>query len=392
MPIKTLKVRLYPTEPQKVLLEKHFGANRFIWNYFLQKRTEYYAESKKNGKSQGMNYLMTAKLLTELKKDKDWLYEVSNASLQQTLRKLDNAFTSFFRKNTSYPTFKTKRDNQWFVVPNYIRIRENYLLILKFKEGIRFRDKYQISKDIKQVSITKEVERYYASIFYESDEKLEKGTQQIGIDLGLKTFATLSNGIQIENPHLIDRYERRIKRQQKKLVRKKKGSNNYRKQSIKIARLHQNLRDSRRDFLHKASTAIAKLSDTIVMEDLNIQGTMQNHKLARGISDVSWYQFKRMLIYKSKWRGIEFIEIGRFDPSSKICSKCGWYKSDLELSDRIFHCDKCGLEIDRDLNASINIRNMGLIKVGRGTPEFTPVESATAAELLNRGGLRVATL
>jgi len=385
---RAFRVRLYPTGSQRELLEKHFGANRFTWNYFLQKRTEYYAESKAKGKAQGMNYFKTTKLLTQLKGEKEWLYEISSQSLQQTLRKLDNAFTAFFRKNSSYPVFRSKKGKQYFVTPQGAKCGEDRLFIPKFMEGIRFRDKHQIPEEINQVIVTKEVDRYYASIIYESDEHPAKGNEQIGIDMGLKTFATLSNGIQIENPHSMNKFERGIKRQQKKLSGKEKGSKNRAKQVIRIRKLYQHLTDAREDFLHKASTAIAKQSDTIVMEDLNIQGMMRNHHLAKSIGDVSWYSFKRMLEYKAEWRGIEFIEIGMFEASSRVCSRCGWYKRDLKLSDRVFHCNACGLVIDRDLNAAINIRNMGLIKVGRGTPEFTPVEIATSAELFNRGGLR----
>ncbi len=388
METRALRVRLYPTGSQKELLEKHFGANRFIWNYFLQKRTEYYAESKARGKAQGMNYFKTTKLLTLLKEEKEWLYEISSQSLQQTLRKLDNAFTAFFRKNSSYPVFRSKKGKQYFVTPQGAKCNEYRLFIPKFMEGIRFRDKHQIPEEINQVIVTREVDRYYASIMYESDDHPARGKEQIGIDMGLKSFATLSNGIQIENPHLMDKFEKRIRRQQKKLSRKKKGSANRKKDIVRLQTLYQHLTDTREDFLHKTSTAIAKLSDVIVMEDLNIQGMMQNHHLAKSIGDVSWYRFKRMLEYKAEWRGIEFIEIGMFEASSRICSRCGWYKRDLKLSDRVFHCNACGLIIDRDVNAAINIRNMGLIKVGRGTPEFTPVETATSAELLNRGGLR----
>ncbi|EQD81072.1 IS605 family transposase OrfB, partial [mine drainage metagenome] len=156
---------------------------------------------------------------------------------------------------------------------------------------------------------------------------------------------------------------------------------NRKRQAVRVEKLYQTIGDRRTDFLHKVSTAIARLSDTIVTEDLNVQGMMQNHHLAKSIADVSWYRFKQMLQYKSEWRGIEFIEIGRFEPSSKMCSGCGSIKHNLKLSDRTYHCNNCGLEMDRGLNAAINIRNMGLIKVGKDIPEFTPVEIATSAEL-----------
>jgi putative transposase len=391
--IKALKVRLYPTEEQMVLLEKHFGANRFIWNHFLEARTKYYAESKSRGKAQGLNYFQTCKMLTEMKKEKEWLYEISSPTLQQTLRKLDNAFTSFFRKNTDYPKFRSKKDNQYFVVPQNGKIVGNRIVIPKFLEGIIFRDKFDFSKikEIDQIVVTKDVERYYASIFYESDEIPEKAEAVVGIDVGVRHFITMSDGIQVEPLNAYRKMEKKLKREQRRLSRKKKGSKNRRKQIVKLERLHQKIRDSRTDFNHKVSSAIAKHYGIVVVEDLNIQGMERNRHLSGSIVDQGWYQFLSMLKYKMDWREAELIEIGRFEPSSKLCSGCGNIKHGLKLSDRTYCCDVCGLEIDRDLNAAINICNIGLIKVGKGIPEFTPVESATAAEL-SKGGLRVATL
>lgn len=175
------------------------------------------------------------------------------------------------------------------------------------------------------------------------------------------------------------------------MSRKEKGSKNRKKQILKVQKIHQNIRDARIDFNHKVSTAIAKHYGTVVVEDLNIHGMQRNPYLAKSITDQGWGEFKTMLTYKLGWREAELIQIGRFDPSSRMCSGCGNIKRDLKLSDRIYHCSECSISIDRDLNAAINIRNMGLRKIGKGIPEFTPVESATAAELL-KGGLRVATL
>ena len=393
--IKTLKVRLYPNTEQRILLEKHFGACRFVYNHFLEARTKYYAESKAKGKAQGLNYFKTCKMLTEMKKNIPWLYEISNPSLQQSLRKLDNAFTAFFRKNTDYPNFRSKKDNQYFIVPSGFKTDANKLIIPKFLDGIEYRDKSPIPQDIKQIVVTRDVDRYYASIQYEATGETSQGNGTIGIDMGIKHFATTSDGLQVEPLNSTRKHEKRLKRQQKKLSRKKKGSNNRRKQIVRVRKIHLQIRDARMDFNHKVSTAIAKHYGTVVVEDLNIQGMQRNHHIAKSVTDQGWYQFRQMITYKMQWRKGELIEIGRFDPSSKMCSKCGNIKHDLRLSDRIYHCNVCGLSIDRDLNAAINICNMGLIKVGknlgRGAPELTPVESATAAEL-SKGGLRVATL
>ena len=383
--IKTLKVRLYPNEKQKILLEKHFGACRFVWNYFLELRTRYYAESKAKGKPQGLNYFETCKLLTELKKEKQWLYEVSNPSLQQVLRKLDNAFTAFFRKNAGYPKFKSKKDNQYFVVPTGVKATRRKIIIPKFLEGIRYRDKTDASTlgKIKQAVITKVADRYFASLYYEAPDSEKKADTEfaVGVDRGISRFAVLSDGIAIENPRFLQSFERKLRREHRRLSRKLRGSKNRAKQRLRLAKVYLKLSDSRSDFLHKLSGAIAKSYSTVVLEDLNIQGMVHNTRLAKHILDASWGAFGRMLEYKA----VNTVKIGRFEPSSKTCSDCGWYNPSLKLSDRIFRCKECGLIIDRDLNASINVRNIGLIKVGWGTPEFTPVETPLAGYLSRRG-------
>ncbi|WP_077076055.1 RNA-guided endonuclease InsQ/TnpB family protein [Cuniculiplasma divulgatum] len=258
-------------------------------------------------------------------------------------------------------------------------------------EGIEYRGESTIPSNIKQVVVTKDVNRYYASIQYESEEELPKGTGITGIDMGIRAFLTTSDGLQIESLNALRKNEKKLKREQRRLSRKRKGSKNRKKQIAKVQKLNQNIRDARKDFNHRVLTAIARHYGTVVIENLNIQGMQRNHHLAKSMIDQGWYQFKRMLQYKIEWRDAELIEIGRFDPSSKMCSKCGNIKHDLKLSDHKYHCNVCNLSIDRDLNAAINIRNMGSIKVGKGIPALTPVESATAAEL-SKGGLRVATL
>ena len=388
--IKTLKVRLYPNEEQKFLLEKHFGSCRFVWNYFLEVRTKYYTEHK-NDKKKGLTGFDTMKMLTEMKKDTTWLNEINSQSLQKSLVKLDMAFKSFFKHNTSYPNFRSKKDNQYFIAPSGFKITENKLIIPKFLDGIEYRDESTIPKSIKQIVVTKDVQRYYASIQYETDEEMPKGKGIVGIDMGIKVFATLSDGLQVEPLNALRKKEGRLKRQQKNLMRKKKGSENRKKQIVKVQKIHQQIRDARTDFNHKVSTAIAKHYGIVVIEDLNIHGMVRNHHLAKSISDQGWGQFRKMLEYKLGWRNAELIEIGRFEPSSKLCSRCGNIKHDLKLTERTYHCAKCNLIVDRDLNAAINIRNIGFTKIGRGTPEFTPVESATTAEL-SKGGLRVVTL
>ena len=388
--IKALKVRLYPSEEQKVLLEKHFGSCRFVWNHFLEVRNKYYAEHKNDGKK-GLSGFDTMRMLTVLKKEITWLNEINSQSLQHSLVKLEMAFKAFFRHNSNYPTFRSKKDNQYFIVPSGFKTYGDKLIIPKFMEGIRYRDKSTIPENIKQIIVTKDVDRYYAFMQYETNVEISKGKGIIGIDMGIRAFITASDGIQVEPLNALRKKEKRLAREQRKLSRKEKGSKNRKKQILKVQKIHQNIRDARIDFNHKVSTAIAKHYGTVVVEDLNIHGMQRNPYLAKSITDQGWGEFKTMLTYKLGWREAELIQIGRFDPSSRMCSGCGNIKRDLKLSDRIYHCSECSISIDRDLNAAINIRNMGLRKIGKGIPEFTPVESATAAELL-KGGLRVATL
>ena len=383
--ITATRMKLYPTEPQVVLLEKHFGSCRFIYNYFLKKRDEYYITHRDAEKS-SLNYLDTANMLMELKKQYPWLYEINSQSLQMSLRFLDNAFKNFFHKNTDHPKFRKKGENDYFAVPQHIKIDRNRVYFPKFSDGIYFKgseEKLSEIKGINQITITKDAGDYYCSIIYDIDKELpEKKSltveNSVGIDLGLEKFATLSSGIAIENPKHINKVEKRIKRLQKQLSRKQKHSKNYEKQKLKIQKKYVKLRNTREDFLDKISTAIAKQYDTIIMEDLDVQGMQRNHRIAGSITDVSFYAFKQKLEWKAEKYGGNEVEIGRFDPSSKLCSKCGNIKHNLKLSDRIYHCHICGLAMDRDYNASINIRKMGLIKIGLVQSEFTPVEIATS--------------
>jgi len=383
--ITTTKVKLYPNETQKILLENHFGSCRFVYNYFLNKRDEYYITHKDAEKS-SLNYFDTTKMLAELKKQYPWLYEVNAQSLQMSLRFLDNAFKNFFHKNANHPKFKKKGKNDYFAVPQYISIKGNRICFPKFSEGIYFKgskEKLSEIKEIKQIIITKDAGDYYCSIIYEKEgnfpEKKPLSVENsVGIDLGLEKFATLSDGIAIENPRFIKKVEKKIKKLQRQLSRKQKDSNNRKKVVLKLQRAYRKLRNMREDFLEKVSIAIAKRYDTIIIEDLGVQDMQRNHRIAKSVGDVSFYSFRQKLMWKADKYGKNLVVIGKFAPSSKLCSNCGNLKKDLKLSERVYHCDVCGMSMDRDYNASKNIRKMGLIKVGLVQSEFTPVEMATS--------------
>lgn len=392
------KYRMYPTEDQKVLLEKHFGSCRFVWNYFLALHNKKYTEEGK-----GMTFKEMEKELTLLKKNKEygWLKEVNSQSLQASLMNLDIAFNRFFRKLGGYPNFKKKNQSQSFTVPQHFRVDGNHLYIPKFDKPIRIFKHRDYSGQERSLTISREPSgEYYVSILVrEPDTNIQqqpvKAESTIGIDLGIKMFATLSNGVQISKPNYIKRSEKKLAKAQKRLSRKKKGSKNREKQRIKVARIHEHIANQRKDFLNKVSDVITRAYDAVVIEDLNIKGMVRNHHLARSISDAGWYTFVSMLKAKALRRGKNIIEIGRFDPSSKMCSRCGNIKDDLKLSDRTYHCDVCGLTINRDLNASINIKRFGLISLALPTDsgEVTPVDSYTnTLKLLEREGIEASVL
>lgn len=318
------------------MFEKHFGSCRFVYNYFLAKRDEYYL-THKGAKKSSLSNLDTQNTLIELKKY-PWLCEVNSQSLQMSLRSLDNAFKNIFHKNGEHPRFRNKDINDILIVPQHIKIG-NRICFPKFFEGIYFRgSKKMLSeiKSIKQIIITRDGGDYYCSIIYENEkeppEKVPLSVENsVGIDMGVEKFAKLSDGIAIENPHFINRVENKIKKLQKQLSRKQKCSNNSQKTILKLRRKYRKLRNMRDDIHDKVSTAIAKRYDTIVLEELSLQGMLQNQHLLKSLLDVFFYGFRQKLEWKVHKHGKNLIKIGRFDPSSKLWSKCGNIKRDLKL-------------------------------------------------------------
>ena len=359
---KSFKVRIYPTEEQRVLLEKTFGANRFVYNYFLNLKSKLYEFYKIN-----LSYNNSSKILTALKKQKNWLKEVDSVSLVQTLRDLDRSYQNFFNGKSRYPKFKKKQDkNSYRTSGYYIKICNQYMLVPKLGK-LRFRDNYS-SDDLNiikicSVTISKTSSgKYYASVSAEVIIKtFEKTNQSCGIDLGLKDYLILNNGIKIDNPRILKSIEKKYRKLSKSLSRKKTNSNNRNKAKIKLARFHEHVANIRKDFLHKLSTNIVKNYDIICIENLNVKGLIKNHKLAKSFQDVSFSEFIRQLEYKVKWYGKTISKVDRFYPSSQICSNCGYKNSDVKnLSIREWTCTNCGTYHDRDINSAINILNEGL--------------------------------
>ena len=385
----TYKFRISPTEEQKILLNKHFGSSRWIYNYFLNKRKEEYINNKKS-----FNYYDQAKELTQLKKDDDkqWLKAVNAQTLQYTLSCLDVAYQGFFNKRTHFPKFKSKKNKNSFTVPQAVYIKNLELLIPKFKEGIEMIIERKIKGIVKRATISKTpTGKYFVSILTEQEYiPVNKTNKSIGIDLGIKDFLVLSDGTKIKNHRFTKHYERVLTLNQKYLSRKTKGSNRYEKQRLKVARIHEKITNSRMDLIHKITNILIHNFDIIYLEDLNIKGMSKrckpkqdenskyitNRQLAKSglnksILDVAWGTFIDVLEYKSFWNDKQVIHIDRFYPSSKACSKCGWVNNNLTLKDRNWTCPECNSVHDRDVNAAINILNEGYRKnISDGTSDY----------------------
>ena len=343
---------------------------RKVYNLMLDDREKAYEEYKSKGTK--TKYPTPAKY----KEEYPYLKEVDSLALANAQLNLEKAYKNFLRnKDFGFPKYKCKSNPvQSYTTNNQntIYIKNGYIKLPKLKSLIKIKLHRKIKGLIKSVTISKNsLDHYFVSILCEEEiEELPKTNKNIGIDLGIKEFATMSDGTKAANLKFTKEYEKRLKREQRKLSRRgwlAKSSNrklseskNYQKQKKKVAKIHNKIRNKRKDFINKFSTEVINNHDIICIEDLNIKGMLKNHKLARSISDVSWNEFARQLEYKANWYGRKVVKVPTFYPSSKTCSGCGNVKKDLLLSERTYHCECCGLEIDRDYNASINILRKGL--------------------------------
>ncbi len=371
---KGYKFRLYPTPEQGKYLARCFGCSRFVYNHFLRLITDAYAESKNH-----LKYTDTAKSLTLLKKDEQysWLTEVNSQSLQQTLKDLESAFSRFFKKLGSFPVLKKRRNRQSFRIPQHWSITPDGMLKLPKMLPIKMVQHRAMEGVPSSVTISKTpTGKYYASILVEYDHKeapLKGG--KIGADLGLKDFLITSEGRKYPNPRFYKRALKRLKRLQRSLSRKVKGSSNRNKQRLLVARAHEKVANQRQDMQHKLSLQLTCENQVVAVEDLHIKGMIKNHKLAQAISDASWGQFLTMLEYKGKLYGCEIRKLDRFFPSSKRCSKCGYIHESLTLNIREWTCLECGTHHDRDINASTNILIFSHPQIRQELPKSTPKES-----------------
>ena len=377
---KTYKFRIYPSAEQEVLLAKHFGCTRFVYNHFLNERKEQYQKDKKSD-----NYYAQARSLTEIKNkaDTEWLKEVNSQTLQFALRSLDTAFLNFFRGNAQFPKFKSRKHKNTFTIPQFGSISDGLLHIPKFKEGIKIKLHRDIVGKVGKMSITKTpTGKYYVSIFTEQIiEELHKTNKQVGIDLGLKDFVITSDNKKFKNNRYTKKYAKKLKKAQQHLSRKQKDSNGFEKQKLKVAKIHEKIASCRLDTLHKVSIELVRNYDLISVEDLNVKGMIKNHKLSKHIADASWGNFVTLLQYKCDWYGKCLVKVNRFYPSSKTCGDCGWINQELRLSDRKWTCNSCGVIHDRDINASKNILQEGLRNISAGTVDYTGGEEIRPTSL-----------
>jgi putative transposase len=363
---KGYKFPVLPTEEQKIFFAKSFGCSRFIFNHFLNERKKCFLETGK-----GMNYYNTAELLVKLKEDEDteWLNEVNSQSLQQSLRQLDVAYTRFFKKIAKFPTFKSKYDNQSFCVPQHFTFENGLLSIPKLKSQLKinqhrpFGENYEIC--FLTISKTK-TNKYFVSFIVEEDfiPKVKKTNKNVGIDLGLIDLMTFSNGKKISNPRIAKKYRKKLEYQQRQHSKKTKKGKNRERARVKLARTYEKIHNIKMDYSHKLTTDIIKNHDIICMEDLSITNMMKDHKKARSIQEVSWYEIVRQLKYKSEWNDRKFVQIDRYFPSSKMCNDCGYINQSLKQDDREWDCSICNIHHDRDYNASLNILKQGLCGLG----------------------------
>lgn len=360
-----VKVRIYPNDEQIEALSKAFGCARWFWNNSLAETNRLYKETGKGLSQQGMNDRLPA-----LKKEFEWLAEPYSQVLQSVSLNLSRAFINFFEGRAKFPNFKSKHGKQSIQYPQNVKITNEGLKLPKI--GI-VPAKIHRTFDGKLKTVTVSLTpsgKYFASLLFDDEQPgVEKSIdgKAVGIDLGLTHFAITSDGSKFDNPRVLKKHSRNLKRKQQKLSRKQKDSNRRKKARRLVARVHERIANTRKDFLHKLSRKLVNENQVIVAGNLAVKNMVKNHNLAKAISDASWSEFTRMLSYKAGNEGKTYLEVDRFFPSSKTCSVCLNRIGDLPLDIRSWQCQNCGTKHDRDVNAAINIRDEGLRILALGT-------------------------
>jgi putative transposase len=359
---RAYRYELDPNNSQKSSLFRHAGVARFVYNWGLEQRLIQYKNNR--GNERFADAMKQHKLLTSLKKTHfSWMYECSKCAPQEALRDLDRAFKNFYRglktgKRIGFPKFKRKGVHDSFRLYGIIRFEGRKLQLPRIgKVRVKEKKENYHGGRILSVTVRKRADRWFASLTVVEeipDPNPIKGSV-IGVDIGVKTLATLSDGTTFSNPKALGRRLKKLRRLSKSFSRKKSRSKNYEKVRLKLAKMYLKTFNIRQDTLHKLTTYLAKNHSEIVIEDLNVSGMMKNRRIARAIADVGMFEFRRQLAYKCTWYGSQLVVVSKTYPSSKICSSCGHKKKVLSLSKRDYVCEVCGLRIDRDLNAARNL-------------------------------------
>jgi len=358
MILKAFKFRLYPNKTQEVLLNKTFGCVRFVWNHNVEVFNDWFNNPERKALS-----------VAELRQEYEWMKEVSACAVESASNNFRDFKTQYFnkkrKKKLGRPQFKNRNSRQSFKL-DYRRFRLVNNRIRFEKIGfIKINITREIHSDAEFRSVTvskNSAGQYFASILVrmEISNPIPLTGNVTGIDMGLNHFLTLSNGDKVSNPRFFRESQAKLRTAQKHLSRKKKGSSRYKKQKLKVARMHLKISNQRKNFLHSEANKILKDYDIIGIEDLNVEGMKKSHNLGKSISDASFSEFFRILSYKAEWNNKKVIKINRFYPSSKTCSHCGWYNPELKRGNRTFDCKACGISLDRDHNAALNIKEQAL--------------------------------
>lgn len=387
--LKGIKVQIYPSKSQEKYLASLFGSYRFVYNKCLEHKIKAYTDDKKSLHLKELGKLFHG----DLRENNEWLKEHNTKVLKQSIMNMLEAYKRFFVNHTGFPKFRSKHDKQSVRFPAEAVSRNtfngNKINLTKEVKNLKFRcsEKYRMllndnKKNIKSCTISKnKAGKYFCSFLVEVEHtSIEKTDKSIGIDLGIKSFLVSSEGVEITNPKFTRSNEKRLKTLHRRLSKKQKGSMNRKKAKLALAKFWYKINCKKQNFLHQLSNQLIKNYDVIGIEDLNVKGMMQNHCLAKPIQELSLHEFTRQLTYKAEWNDKLVVKVGRYFASSKTCSECGWINNNLTLADRVFNCKACELEMDRDKNASINIKNEALKIIGSRPPEFKPVEISELSE------------
>lgn len=360
--LKAYKYRIYPNKHQEEQIHKTFGCCRFVYNQTLAYRKDKYEQDKQSmNKTSCNNYCNQV-----LKKNYEWLKEVDKFALTNSIYNMDSAYQKFFKEHAGFPKFKSKKNPKRSYTTNFtngnIEVVDDKIKLPKLK-WVKAKVHREFQGQIKSATISQNPSgKYFVSVLVETEHvPMDSTGSMIGIDLGIKDLLITSDGEKYDNIRTTKKYEDKLSKEQRKLSRKVKGSNNWNKQRIKVARIHEKIHNTRIDNLHKISHKLVQENQLIISEDLTVSNMVKNHNLAKAISDCGWYELTRQISYKSEWNNRQYIKIGRFTKSSQPCNVCGYINTDTkDLSVREWICPQCGTKHDRDINAAINILNEGL--------------------------------